>query len=195
MNWVFVLLAAVAVGTAFGVGHAGFLTNPMKMVRMMHSGRERLRSLLERVERETAPDYVMGAMCYSTVAPPDRVEYICPVCGERTFYGQSEVARIQWELPAMRRIVEEWRGNGFFEASIEETYCSNCNPADSTGETRLVIAYSERVIRVKGWPLGMTDLQMLTGAAARRTQLRDQQTNQLPPLKGNTERRTGNTSG
>ncbi len=185
MNWVFVLLAAVAVGTAFGVGHAGFLTNPMKMVRMMHSGRERLRSLLERVERETAPDYVMGAMCYSTVAPPDRVEYICPVCGERTFYGQSEVARIQWELPAMRRIVEEWRGNGFFEASIEETYCSNCNPADSTGETRLVIAYSEGdTVRVA---VGMTDLQMLTGLL--HGELSYETSNEsIAPLKGNTER-------
>ncbi len=186
MNWIAVaLLALSAAGIAFGVGHAGFLANPMKMVRMMHGGRERLRLLLERVERENAAEYVMGAMCYSTVAPPDRVEYICPVCGERTFYGQSEAARIQWELPAMRRMVEEWSGNGFFEASIEETYCSNCNPADSTGETRLVLVYSEGdTVRTA---VGMTDLQMITGLL--NGELSYETNNEsIAPLKGNTER-------
>jgi hypothetical protein len=32
----------------------------------------------------------MDAMCYDTTFPPDRVEYVCPSCGEKTLYARRE---------------------------------------------------------------------------------------------------------
>ncbi|MFO7627702.1 MAG: hypothetical protein R6V62_10610 [Candidatus Fermentibacteraceae bacterium] len=121
----------------------------------------KVRLLLSRVEREEAPDFVMGAMCYSPVALPERVEYVCPVCGERTFYGQYEGSFVQWELPAMRRMVEEMEGNGFFELLLEETFCGHCTAGDPTGEARLLVVYAEGdTVRT---PVCLNDLQMLEG--------------------------------
>ena len=29
-------------------------------------------------------------MCYDTAFPPDRIEYVCPSCGEKTLYARKE---------------------------------------------------------------------------------------------------------
>lgn len=162
MNWITLALVVIsATGVVFGAGIALHQKSPLKVLRLFQGGRERVRFLLERVEREEAPDFVMGAMCYSPFALPDRAEYICPVCGERTYYGRSEVAWLMWDLPAMRRMVEEMDCNGFFEVTLEETFCSHCAAGDSTGEVRLLVVYAEGdTVRT---PVNLTDLQMIQG--------------------------------
>ena len=40
-------------------------------------------------ESEPPKELFMGAMCYDMAAPPARVEYVCPDCGEKTFYVQD----------------------------------------------------------------------------------------------------------
>ncbi len=62
---VIILLAVAAAGALAGVGGTGFLKGPMRVVRALSSGRERVRLLLERVEKEESPEFVMGAMCYA----------------------------------------------------------------------------------------------------------------------------------
>lgn len=158
MNW---LPVALAVLSATGAGMAFHCKSPFRVLRIFHDGRERVRQLLSRVEREEAPDFVMGAMCYSPVALPDRVEYICPVCGERTYFGQYEGSFVQWELPAMRRIVSGMEDNGFFEAVLEETFCSHCTGGEPVGEARLLVIYAEGdTVRT---PVCLNDLQMIDG--------------------------------
>ncbi len=162
MNWVTVVLIALsATGAVLGAGIVLNHKTPFRALRVFNGGRERVRLLLSRVEREEAPDFVMGAMCYSPVALPARVEYVCPVCGERTFFGQYEGSFVQWELPAMRRMVEGMAGNGFFDLSLEETFCSHCSAGDSTGEVRLLVVYAEGdTVRT---PVCLNDLQMIEG--------------------------------
>lgn len=184
MNWMTIaLITLFATGAVAGV--ALHHKTPFKVLRMLQGGRDRVRLLLSRVEREEAPDFVMGAMCYSPMALPDRVEYVCPVCGERTFYGQYEGSFVQWELPAMRRMVEGMEGNGSFEAILEETFCGHCAAGDSTGEARLLVVYAEGdTVRT---PVCLNDLQMIEGLLSGElsyTQSNDAQS----PLKGSLER-------
>ncbi len=184
MNWMTVLLIALS-ATGAVAGIALNQKGPFKVLRMLNGGRDRVRLLLSRVEREDAPDFVMGAMCYSPVALPDRVEYVCPVCGERTLYGQYEGSFVQWELPAMRRMVEEMAGNVFFDLSLEETFCSNCAAGDSTGEVRLLVIYAEGdTVRT---PVCLNDLQMINGLV--RGELSYTQSNDArSPLKNSLDR-------
>ncbi len=186
MNWITIVLVAItATGVVFGAGIALHQKSPLKVLRLFQGGRERVRFLLERIEREDAPDFVMGAMCYSPVALPDRVEYVCPVCGERTFFSQYEGSFVQWELPAMRRMVSEMEDNGFFDLSLEETFCSHCAAGDSTGEVRLLVIYAEGdTVRT---PVCLNDLQMINGLV--RGELSYTQSNDAQsPLKSSLDR-------
>ncbi len=134
MNWVVIVLAAVAVGTAFGVGRGFSLQGkgPVSVNRLVRSGREGIRLLLERVEREETPDVVMGAMCYRTAAVPERAEYICPVCGGRTWYGGQAAYTLTREADSMRRAMLEINGTPYFQAFLDESaFCSTCSGADS----------------------------------------------------------------
>lgn len=141
MNWVLILLAAVAVGTVFGVG-MGNHRKANVAFQLVKNRREDIRRLLERVELEEAPAYVPGAMCYGPMAHPERAEYICPVCGERTLYGSPEAWFLQNDIHNMRRMAEGLSETGYFEAFLEETFCSFCNPGVQ-GSVRLVIVYEE----------------------------------------------------
>lgn len=144
MSWLHVLLIILsAAGIACGVGlGAGGQRKANSAFNLVKSRREDIRRLLERVELEEAPEYVPGAMCYGPMAHPERAEYVCPVCGERTLYGSPEAGFLQNDLQSMRRMAEGLSETGFFEALLEETYCSFCHPGDQ-GCVRLVIVYEE----------------------------------------------------
>lgn len=160
MGWVLVgLLALTAGGIALGVGHGGNRKSPPGVVRIMGCGREKLRLMLSRVEREPAPEPVMGAMCYEPMCLPDRIEYICPSCGGRTLYDGMAGDRISWELPVMRRMVEGFGGNQFFRAFLEEGFCDSCHSGEPSGLIRLVLVYADGdTVRNS---VGLSDIQMI----------------------------------
>ncbi len=161
MNWTVLLLTLLAAGAVFGAGRSGGHGDPPGIMRFMHCSRERLRLMLRRVERSEAPEYVMGAMCYEPVALPDRADYLCPVCGERTVYGFDQAQLIQYDLPAMRRLAAEMEGNGLVEASLEETFCGFCHPGDVPRDVVLAMTYPEGdTVRT---PVCLLDLQVLSG--------------------------------
>lgn len=162
MNWLPLAIAAVlAAGVALGAGHSRETRNPLRMMRILEDGRARLRLMLARLEREPAPEQVMGAMCYEPVAMPDRIDYICPVCGERTLYGYPEGYAVYENLPGMRRIITELEGNGLFSATLEETYCGSCHPGLEDRGVTLAIAYPEGdTVRTR---VSVQDLMILQG--------------------------------
>jgi predicted RNA-binding Zn-ribbon protein involved in translation (DUF1610 family) len=113
------------------------------------SAREALRARLRRLAESPPPtDLSLGAMCYKTAGPPDRVEYVCPKCGERTVYARSgspaaEVRPASWEISQLveekiaecRRRVQGLRGAG---VRIDESeFCHACSP--DTREPRLAL--------------------------------------------------------
>lgn len=166
MNWVWPVLILALLGTAFGVGRGLFVAGkgPVSVSRLLKGGREGVRLLLERVEREEAPDFIMGAMCYRPAMPPDRVEYICPVCGERTWFGGDVGEMLHREVEPMRRAMAELDGNPFFRALLDETaFCSICSGAPGPGNPRFIL----NVVYAEGdtvsTPVELFDLQMLVG--------------------------------
>jgi len=180
-----VLVALSAAGVALGVGHHREQKGPLNIIRILESGRTRLRLMLSRIEREPAPDQIMGAMCYEPMAVPNRADYVCPVCGERTLYGYPEGYFILESIPPMRRIIEEMEGNDFFSATLEETYCGVCHPGDSLRGVTLVIAYPEGdTVRTTAT---LHDLRILQGFISGELSYTDSY-DALLPLRGNTDR-------
>jgi len=102
---------------------------------------------LATLAREPAPtDLSPGAMCYKMAGPPDRAEYICPVCGEKTLYASSEdgndrVARAGTEVPDCRRLVSEIRG---LSLRLDETeFCEKCRPGTAAPRLFLVVTWPD----------------------------------------------------
>lgn len=181
-----VLVVLSAAGIALGAGHAREQKGPLSIARLWESGRTRLRLMLSRIEREPAPDQIMGAMCYEPVAVPNRADYICPVCGERTLYGYPEGYFILESIPPMRRMIEEMADNGFFSASLEETYCSVCHTGNAARGVTLVIAYPEGDT-VRTPDATLHDIMIIRGLISGELSYRDSYDAMLP-LRGNTDR-------
>ncbi len=93
---------------------------------------EQVLVLLDRLERETSPDPVMGAMCYGAVAYPEVAEYICPVCGEKTEYTSYDTQFIEYELQGCRRLFDNISGATEMGLILDETrFCSFCTPGEN----------------------------------------------------------------
>ena len=104
-----------------------------------------------------------GAMCYSMAAPPDRVEYVCPICHNKTLYEASKdnygLPRfISWELTSCRRAVKEIKG---MSVELDETsFCKKCKPDAKKHELTLVVKYGKNEThRVKN--VRLDDLKLL----------------------------------
>jgi hypothetical protein len=91
----------------------------------------------------------MGAMCYKMAAPPERVEYVCPACGHRTLYVESEsvpwpvMQAVRGGIEACRRQVVDLGGIRF--TLDEHAFCRKCAPG--VKEPALVL-----VFRLEGEP-------------------------------------------
>jgi hypothetical protein len=93
---------------------------------------EEVEVLLDRLETREPPEVVYGAMCYEMVAAPSVAEYVCPVCGEKTQYTDSDTWFIEYELQGCRRLFDEIAGAADMDIELDETrMCSYCTDADS----------------------------------------------------------------
>lgn len=165
MNWLVFLLALAAAGTVYGAGR-GFGMGAKGLSRadsVFRNGREGLRLLLERVEREEAPDLIRGAMCYRPAAVPERVEYLCPVCDGRTWHGGRIAGMLHGRIDGMRRAMAELRENRYFNGFLDEReFCAHCSVEETEDPGfYLVMAYHEGdTVRAR---VQLLDLQMLVG--------------------------------
>lgn len=67
-----------------------------------------------------------GAMCYEMAAPPDRIEYVCPKCGQKTMYTSSAYYETIDEIGACRQIVANIKN---LTLRLEEkNFCHHCYP-------------------------------------------------------------------
>jgi hypothetical protein len=165
MNWVALILAVLSAGgIAYGVGQTRLAKSPVSIMKVFSQGRERLRLMLMRLEKEDEPDFCFGAMCYEPMALPERADYLCPVCGTRTVYTYSEAEFILSTLPSMRRIAAELDESGHFRVSLEELLCSECFGEDASNSVNLVVVYAEGdTVRTRA---GYHDMMLLRGFVA-----------------------------
>ena len=137
---------------------------PVSLNRLPGGGREGVRLLLSRLEREEAPDFIMGAMCYRPAALPDRVEYICPVCGERTWFGGETGMMLHREAEPMRRAMAELEGNPLFHAVLDETaFCPRCSGAMNPVNPRFILDLVYPEGDTVSTPVVLFDLLILVG--------------------------------
>ena len=71
-------------------------------------------------------DPMVGAMCYDTAAPMERVEYICPICGEKTLYIKDYDIDVE-KIPYYRNLIKKITK---IDVKLDESqFCSKCNPS------------------------------------------------------------------
>ena len=100
--------------------------------------------MLKRIETTKEPVAKMGAMCYSMAAPPDRAEYVCPVCGEKTLYTSAQAEFVAWYLPACRREFATIKKSTKLLLSLDESsYCKHCKPDAKKNELKLSVTYDD----------------------------------------------------
>ncbi|MDR0352629.1 MAG: hypothetical protein LBI02_04515 [Opitutaceae bacterium] len=104
--------------------------------------REKLREMLTRIESEPAPGKKWEAMCYAPAVPPNRAEYLCRQCGQKTLYASakenrdSAVVFVSWKLTTMRRLVSEIQKYTKAVTLLEDEFCSHCRrPVSPDAET------------------------------------------------------------
>lgn len=81
-------------------------------------------------------DLKIGAMCYSRVMPSDTSAYICPVCGEKTIYGEYDEAVLRLEVPRCRSMVSLLPNTLSLD---ERSFCKHCDPDPKRGPEMCLI--------------------------------------------------------
>lgn len=147
------LLAAAVLGFIVVFGVSG-CTRPAESTstagvavttrRVKSMSQAKIREMLATIEKKIAPEPKMGAMCYEMASPPDRAEYVCPKCGEKTLYTKDAAREVEWELESCRREFLKLKAStGLLLALDESSYCSHCRPDAKTHALTLVVTYAD----------------------------------------------------
>ncbi len=108
----------------------------------------------------------VGAMCYKVAATPDRIEYICPVCGEKTLYTsdikniyQRNFTKIIYEdLQQMRQIVSKMPK---IDCVLDESQlCKKCSPDVENPDLCLIIKIKDEKLH-KTCNISLIDIELL----------------------------------
>ena len=150
-------------------------------------------------ESEPPSELAMGAMCYDMEGPPQRSEYVCPACGERTLYALAKqedeghwspaswqlIRTVTTELPACRRQIKEI--DGLAVRLDESQFYRQCSPNAETPTLGLVINYDGEPTPHRMSGITSNDLKLIAeflAGKAKHTGPQDGET----PLKNHTER-------
>jgi hypothetical protein len=165
------IIAAIVLTATTAVGAARLHVKSGLQMRLLGRGMnlsdletlstEELGVLLERLERETAPEPVMGAMCYAAAMYPEVAEYVCPVCGEKTLYTDYNTEFVEWELQGCRRLFGEIEAVVEMEIELDETqFCQYCSGGEIESPM-LVLRITRDDGTVISNPVGQLDLMLL----------------------------------
>ena len=120
--------------------------------------RQEVEALLDKIAQSPVPKNLSdGASCYSRVFPPERIEYVCPVCETKTLYKWEESkihtietsVLIHYELSFYRKQCETLRKLGW-EVKLDESFlCSKCRKPDRPEELFLEVTIDGKTTRTK----------------------------------------------
>ncbi len=110
--------------------------------RIFYSRKDIKKKLLELFSKPKPKTLAMGAMCYEMAAPPERAEYVCPACGEKTIYTIKRSEFIQWYLPQARRMIKNLNIKGIGVKLDESQFCKKCSPKIENPQLCLHINYA-----------------------------------------------------
>ena len=134
--------------------------------------------LLARIDKAKAPEPQMGAMCYRMAAPPERMEYVCPVCSEKTLYPRDVSWKWTYELDSCRRVFKELPKRDTMTLD-ESSFCKKCQPGTKTPSLRMLIRFDDGTTNVVS---GITsqDLRLLRDFLGGKLTVQDAQDSQTP---------------
>jgi hypothetical protein len=108
---------------------------------MQSLDRETVRAMLKCLaDTPPPPTDAVTAMCYSVAPSPDRADYICPHCGERTvyvaanfktenLYDRTVTETVAWTIPSCRRHLDALRQSAGRAIIFDESqFCRKCSP-------------------------------------------------------------------
>lgn len=146
-----------------GGGCSGNTAPPPQLVTtigMKSLDRTAVRAMLKRLAGSPPPTKMaLGAMCYDMAPPPDRAEYVCPKCGERTLYEIGESTNtelrpelttevVQFDLCMCRREFAELRKVVGDAIEFDESqFCRKCSPRVTSPTLVLRITYEDGSVR------------------------------------------------
>ncbi len=103
-----------------------------------------LKKLLANIEKTKAPEAKMGAMCYSPVpASLNPMQYICPLCGEKTLHPANVATVWLSELESCRRLFKELPKRESMSLD-ESSFCKKCQPKAKEPALNLIVRYDDR---------------------------------------------------
>jgi hypothetical protein len=139
--------------------------------------RDETKARLKKLSESPPPkDLKMGAECYKVAMPPDRAEYLCPVCGERTLFvsekgRNADAAFITRELPDCRRLIKEIKG---LDVELDESqFCKKCSPSAKNPSLILIVRYRGQNAPFKCAHIDRDDLVLLREFAEGKDRHRD----------------------
>ena len=149
--------------------------------------RQEVDKLLDKLSKRPIPKNLsLGASCYVTAVTPERQEYVCPVCGTKTFYSREEEHSRQSHyviynlLRKYRKDCEELR-NLNWDVTLDETFlCSKCSKPDQPQEFILSVTIDGKTARTK---MESNDLQKLIAFAKKRLTWKNDQDDEFPLKK------------
>jgi hypothetical protein len=100
--------------------------NPSDSIKKQLTRAELLAKMAELANKKVPDELSQGAMCYKVAAPPSRMEYVCPVCGEKTLYTDDAGYFLNRNLSECRSIA-----NTLIEVNCkldESQFCKHCTP-------------------------------------------------------------------
>lgn len=100
--------------------------------------RSAIKEKLEALANSPAPDELKpGAMCYAPRQERANIDYVCPVCGEKTLYAESTGWFIEYDLPKCRMFADSIPA---INLRLDESqFCKKCSPG--VNNPRLCIFY------------------------------------------------------
>jgi len=117
-------------------------TSALLASQLAAQNREGIRPQLAQIEPTKVEDRAMGAMCYEIAIEPERMEYTCPICGERSFHAACAGLIDDQALIACRRLLQELPLREMF--TLDETsFCKKCRPEAKKPELVLCVRYND----------------------------------------------------
>lgn len=194
----YIITAVIIVGGALFTGLFG-CANPAKSVGNNDDtnlcpvdsikgvfSKQQIKEKLEVLANFPAPEVLKnGAMCYKIAAPPNRTEYVCPVCGERTVHTDNMARFIERELPVCRTLADSIYG---VELTIDEkSFCKKCSPEVKDPSLCINTKFAGETTENTVCDIDSDDMQLLYEFMKGKLTHKDDYDNETP-LKNYTER-------
>lgn len=164
--WYLIIISVVVLGVLVGAGckistnkkQGTDLINNLNDSGMIYSKSDIEKKLKELAKSKPKNLETIGAMCYEMAMPPERAEYVCTVCGEKTIYTIENAEFISWYLPSCRDMVTKLKS---VNAVLDESqYCKDCSP-DIETPVLCLITKLEGSSEIKTCGINNDDLKIL----------------------------------